>query len=67
MNDERDWIPVEVIWDGGHNVEDDRELRDWPFADQDELANFLSGTLSVPQEDWYLTKRKRKKLRGEER
>jgi hypothetical protein len=67
MNDEREWVPVEVIWDNGRGAEVERELSDWPFADQDELADFLSGTLGASPEELYLTKRKRKKLRGDGR
>ena len=67
MSDEREWMPVEVIWDSGRGTEVERELSDWPFADQDELADFLSGALSAPEEDLYLTRRKRKKLRGDGR
>ena len=33
MNDEREWVPVEVIWDGGRGAEVERELPDWPFDD----------------------------------
>jgi len=66
MSDEREWVPVEVIWDGGRRIEEEYELADWPFTDQEELADFLSGALSASPEELYLTKRKRKKLRGEE-
>ncbi|HEY8601435.1 MAG TPA: hypothetical protein VIL85_23615 [Thermomicrobiales bacterium] len=67
MSDEREWVPVEVIWDGGRGAEMDRDRADWPFVDRDEFVDFLSGALSDVQEELYLTKRKRKKFRGEGR
>jgi len=65
MSDEREWVPVEVIWDGGRDAEDNRDELGWLFADREESADFWRDVPQAPQENPYLTRRKRKKLRGE--
>ncbi len=65
MSDEREWVPVEVIWDGGGDVEDERDELRWLFDELEEADGYWPGTLQGPEGNPYLTKRKRKKLRGE--
>jgi hypothetical protein len=67
MSDEREWVPVEIIWDSGGTVEEERDELSWLFDELEETDSFWPGTLQGLEENLYLTKRKRKKLRGEDR
>ncbi len=67
MSDEREWVPVEIIWDRGGTVEEERDELSWLFDELEETDSFWPGTLQGLEENLYLTKRKRKKLRGEDR
>ncbi len=63
MADEREWVRVDVIWDGGVERDDDDEVWDWE-----------EGTGVLPPEGLFerqpeergagLSRRRRKKLRG---
>ncbi len=66
MADEREWVRVAVIWDGGDERDDDDEARDW-----EEGAGVLPPDFLFDRQpegrDAGLTRRRRKKLRSDER
>jgi len=63
MADDREWVRVDVIWDGGDERDDDDEAWDW-----EEGAGVLPPDFLFDRQpegrDAGLTKRRRKKLRG---
>ena len=63
MADEREWVRVEVLWDGGVERDADDEAWDW-----DEGAGVLPPEYlreePITDRGLGLTKRRRKKLRG---
>ncbi len=67
MANEREWVRVEVLWDADSHREADYR-GDEQTADElgDPSARWL-GFSSTPQDGGHLSKRKRKKLRGQGR
>lgn len=67
MTDEREWVRAEVLWDGGADREDERDVWD---RDEGTGVSYPARwvTPRAQQDDGaHLSKRKRKKLRGSER
>ncbi len=67
MADEREWVPVEVLWDARLRRSERFFDDSWDFADADSEAEpwpMIQDDYRVPSP---LTKRKRKKGRGDER
>lgn len=63
MTDEREWVRVEVIWDGGIERDDDDEAWDWEEGVGVLPPDFLVDRL-LEGRGAGLTRRRRKKLRG---
>lgn len=67
MADEREWVPVEVLWDEGRRQQERFVADPWRDEfDEAELERWLSDTQDEDS-GAQLTRRKRKRQRGEQR
>jgi len=63
MANEREWVRVEVLWDGGIERDDDDEAWDWEEG-MGVLPPERLHDRQIAERGMELTRRRRKKLRG---
>lgn len=67
MADDHEWVPVEVLWDGGQRAKARQEEPAWDYAEDDDESPVWPLVEEEYRDSAHLSKRKRKKLRGEDR